>query len=153
MTQGRGTYTVKAVSIAVGLLLAGVSLVWSISHYLDTRERITPTVQEQDDLQVFHTGVIRFLPGHFDFDTQRLEYAYETSIPTAESFFDAIDAAALRAGWAVVSQAPSSRVYRRTEGLGTLSETTCAVEVNFAPEGRLVHIIREETWTGESRSN
>jgi hypothetical protein len=140
---GQGRKWRRLAFLAFSLLAMGMGL-YLILRWLVAIDKIVPTVEmikEQEHLALFHVGVVKIIPTEFDFDTERLEYEYETTIGNASELFTILDARAVKDGWQIEEQSANGRTYSKLSQLNQHSSMKLVVNTTFLTESRQVKIV------------
>jgi hypothetical protein len=127
--------------VLVGLTAAFVD--WRL-NVIRAGEQVVPSlelIRKQDYLEAFHVGIVEIIPIAFDFDTNRLEYDFDTTYASAADLFSVTDAAASRDGWELEARGDNSRTYSKFFQEAGRHEVEQVVVLGFKPESRRMNVV------------
>lgn len=121
----------ELLSVIVFLLM-----ILSCDHVVPTADGIA----QDQDLQVFHIGLVKIIPLDLDVDSNRLEYEYETTYSDADSFFSSMDQESGKKGWKTEEGTMKKRVYSKRMKFNAIYQER-VVDITFTPESSRVKVI------------
>jgi hypothetical protein len=135
----------KALLVVLGLivLLSGIGV-----YHLYRSETAIPDESDlarYPEMSAFLAGRTGFRGIRFDVDTNYYSFAFPTTLPSAESYFQAIHSVAAKAGWHLANAEPKRRVYARRKSPPIESFESEKVTLIYDSEKLEVTVIREDT--------
>lgn len=133
----------KRLSIILALVVVTLLAVGSFFYSSENVKPVETEFAKYPEISPFLAGRTGFRGIRFNLDTNYYSFAFPTHFASAATYFEAVDAAATKAGWHLASSTQQSRVYTSKKDVPVGSLQFVKVTVIYDSKKNEVTVVRE----------